>query len=47
MLYTMRSDGAAVTFDGMTQDQVVAMLADQGLTCTFITADQMPPLVKL
>lgn len=36
MFYTLRSDGAYVSFDGMTQDQITSMLQSQGLSCTFI-----------
>ncbi len=36
MIYAHRSDGVYVTYEGMTEDQVTAMLTDQGLTCTFI-----------
>lgn len=38
MLFILRSDGAYVSFDGMTQAAITAMLAPQGLTCTFIDA---------
>jgi len=40
MFYIQRSDGAYVSFEGMTQDQITTMLAEQGLSATFITADQ-------
>jgi hypothetical protein len=35
-IYTLRSDGAYVTYEGMTQEQITDMLSAQGLTCTFI-----------
>lgn len=36
-IYIQRSDGAYVSYDGMTQAGVVAMLAAQGLTCSVIS----------
>jgi hypothetical protein len=36
MIYILRSDGPYVSFEGQTQDQITAMLTEQGLTCTFI-----------
>lgn len=35
-IYILRSDGAYVSFIGMSQDQITTMLTAQGLTCTFI-----------
>lgn len=34
--FILRSDGAYVAYEGMTQDQITAMLAEQTMTCTFI-----------
>jgi len=36
MVYLLRSDGAYASFNGMSQDAITTMLAQQGLTCTFI-----------
>lgn len=36
MLYIKRSDGSFCTFDGLTQDQVIQMLAAQGLSAQFL-----------
>jgi len=34
--FIIRSDGAYISFDGMVQQDIVNMLQEQGLTCTFI-----------
>jgi hypothetical protein len=36
MLYIRRSDGAYVTFEGMTEDKIEWMLGEQNLQCEFI-----------
>jgi len=35
-IYAHRSDGSYASYNGMTHNAVVAMLAGQGLSCTFI-----------
>lgn len=37
--FTVRSDGAYVSFDGMAQETIVSMLEAQSLTCEFITEE--------
>lgn len=39
-VYIQRSDGAYAAFDGMTTDQIMTMLAGQGLTASIITQEQ-------
>lgn len=34
--YILRSDGAYISFEGMSQDVIISMLTEQGLSCTFI-----------
>ena len=34
--YAQRSDGAYVSFTGMSREVINAMLSEQGLSCTFI-----------
>lgn len=36
-IYTQRSDGSYISYTGMTQDEVTAMLLAQGLTCSLMT----------
>jgi hypothetical protein len=40
IFYCLRSDGAYVSFEGMDQATITAMLAQQGLTCQWITQDE-------
>ena len=35
-LFVRRSDGALVTFEGMTEEEVLDMLAAQDMTCEFL-----------
>jgi hypothetical protein len=35
--FIQRSDGAYVSFVGMHQQEIIDMLAAQGMTCTFIS----------
>lgn len=35
-LYILRSDGAYVSFEGMTQEDITVMLDQQGFSCNFI-----------
>jgi hypothetical protein len=37
MVYIKRSDGAYFAFDGLRQDDIVALVAAQGFTCEFIS----------
>ena len=39
-LYALRSDGAYVSYDGMSQDTITAMLAQQGLACQWISEEE-------
>lgn len=40
MIYVKRSDGAICSFDGMSLEQVVNMLSEQGFDCEEITLDE-------
>jgi hypothetical protein len=44
--FVRRSDGAYVSFEGVAQQQIIDLLAAQGMTCEFMTEDAFNTAVE-